>query len=46
MGFVKNSTPPAFADISIPVAVTVFPGEIYRAPKSWAERSLRGVGTA
>jgi pimeloyl-ACP methyl ester carboxylesterase len=26
-------------DISIPAAVTVFPGEIYRAPKSWAERS-------
>jgi pimeloyl-ACP methyl ester carboxylesterase len=27
------------ADISIPVAVPVFPGEIYRAPKSWAERA-------
>jgi pimeloyl-ACP methyl ester carboxylesterase len=27
------------ADISIPVAVTVFPGEIYRAPKSWTEQS-------
>lgn len=26
-------------DISIPAAITVFPGEIYRAPKSWAERS-------
>jgi pimeloyl-ACP methyl ester carboxylesterase len=26
-------------DISIPAAVTVFPGEIYRAPKSWAERA-------
>jgi pimeloyl-ACP methyl ester carboxylesterase len=24
-------------DISIPVAVTIFPGEIYRAPRSWAE---------
>lgn len=24
-------------DIAIPVAVTVFPGEIYRAPKSWTE---------
>jgi hypothetical protein len=23
-------------EISIPVAVTVFPGEIYQAPKSWA----------
>jgi pimeloyl-ACP methyl ester carboxylesterase len=26
-------------DVSIPAAITVFPGEIYRAPKSWAERS-------
>jgi pimeloyl-ACP methyl ester carboxylesterase len=26
-------------DISIPVAVTVFPGEIYRAPRRWAERN-------
>jgi pimeloyl-ACP methyl ester carboxylesterase len=26
-------------DISIPAAVTVFPGEIYRAPRSWAERA-------
>ena len=22
----------------LPVAVTVFPGEIYRAPQTWAER--------
>jgi pimeloyl-ACP methyl ester carboxylesterase len=26
-------------DIDIPAAITVFPGEIYRAPRSWAERS-------
>jgi pimeloyl-ACP methyl ester carboxylesterase len=26
-------------DISIPAAITVFPGEIYRAPKSWAEKA-------
>ncbi len=26
---------------NVPVAVTVFPGEIYRAPRSWAERSFR-----
>lgn len=26
-------------DISLPTAITVFPGEIYRTPKSWAERS-------
>jgi pimeloyl-ACP methyl ester carboxylesterase len=28
-------------DISIPVAITVFPGEIYRAPRSWAGRAYR-----
>jgi len=27
------------SEITIPVAVTVFPGEIYRAPKSWTERA-------
>jgi pimeloyl-ACP methyl ester carboxylesterase len=26
-------------DISVPAAVTVFPGEIYQAPRSWCERS-------
>jgi hypothetical protein len=26
-------------DISLPTAVTVFPGEIYRAPRSWCERA-------
>ena len=26
-------------EIDIPVGVTVFPGEIYRAPRSWAERT-------
>jgi pimeloyl-ACP methyl ester carboxylesterase len=30
-------------DISLPVAVTVFPGEIYRAPKSWAQRAYRNL---
>ena len=29
-------------DISLP-AVTVFPGEIYREPRSWAERSYRNL---
>jgi pimeloyl-ACP methyl ester carboxylesterase len=31
------------AEISIPVAVTVFPGELYRAPKSWAQRAYRNL---
>jgi pimeloyl-ACP methyl ester carboxylesterase len=26
-------------DVNIPAAITVFPGEIYRAPRSWAERA-------
>jgi pimeloyl-ACP methyl ester carboxylesterase len=30
-------------DISIPAAITVFPGEIYRAPKSWAEKSYHNL---
>lgn len=29
------------ADITIPVAITVFPGEIYQAPRTWAERAFR-----
>lgn len=31
------------AEIKIPVAVTVFPGEIYQAPKSWTERSYKNL---
>jgi pimeloyl-ACP methyl ester carboxylesterase len=27
-------------DISVPVAVTVFPDEVYRAPESWARRAF------
>jgi pimeloyl-ACP methyl ester carboxylesterase len=34
-----NAVEQKTADIAIPVAVTVFPGEIYQAPRSWAERS-------
>lgn len=29
------------AEISLPVAVTVFPGEIYRAPESWTRQAYR-----
>src|SRR5262249_20631139 len=31
------------ADIALPVAVTVFPGEIYRAPETWARRAYRNL---
>lgn len=30
-------------DISIPAAVTVFPGEIYQAPKSWTEKAYKNL---
>ncbi|WXA83660.1 epoxide hydrolase [Pendulispora rubella] len=30
-------------EIVIPVGVTVFPGEIYRAPKSWTQRAYRNL---
>jgi pimeloyl-ACP methyl ester carboxylesterase len=29
--------------ISIPVGVTVFPGEIYRAPRTWGERNYHNL---
>ena len=31
----------AFDIAKVPVAVTVFPGEIYRAPRSWGEQSFK-----
>ncbi|CAD6524122.1 hypothetical protein LMG28727_01957 [Paraburkholderia kirstenboschensis] len=30
-------------DISLPAAVTVFPGEIYQAPRSWTERAYHNL---
>jgi pimeloyl-ACP methyl ester carboxylesterase len=30
-------------EISLPVAITVFPGESYRAPESWARRAYRNL---
>ena len=29
------------AEIALPVAITVFPGEVYRAPETWARRAYR-----
>ena len=31
------------AEVSLPVAITVFPQEIYRAPESWARRAYRNL---
>ncbi len=30
-------------DISLPVAITVFPGEIYQAPETWTRRAYRNL---
>ena len=30
-------------DISLPVAITVFPRETYRAPETWARRAYRNL---
>jgi pimeloyl-ACP methyl ester carboxylesterase len=31
------------SDISLPVAITVFPDEVYRAPETWARRAYRNL---
>ncbi len=31
------------AEISLPVAITVFPRESYRAPETWARRAYRNL---
>jgi pimeloyl-ACP methyl ester carboxylesterase len=31
------------AEISVPVAITVFPEEVYRAPETWARRAYRNL---
>jgi pimeloyl-ACP methyl ester carboxylesterase len=38
-----NAVEQRTAEISIPVAISVFPGEIYQAPRSWAERSYHNL---
>jgi pimeloyl-ACP methyl ester carboxylesterase len=31
------------AEIALPVAITVFPDEVYRAPETWARRAYRNL---
>src|SRR3712207_9071277 len=31
------------AEVSLPVAITVFPEEVYRAPETWARRAYRNL---
>ena len=37
------SGPQMTSGISLPVAITVFPGENYRAPETWARRAYRNL---
>ena len=37
------SGPEKTSEISLPVAITVFPGESYRAPETWARRAYRNL---
>ncbi|MBD1899456.1 epoxide hydrolase [Trichocoleus sp. DQ-A3] len=38
-----NAVAQKTAEILLPVAITVFPGEIYRAPETWARRAYRNL---
>ncbi|MBR1336357.1 pimeloyl-ACP methyl ester carboxylesterase [Bradyrhizobium ottawaense] len=37
------AAPEKTAEISLPVAITVFPGESYQAPETWARRAYRNL---
>jgi hypothetical protein len=37
----ENNANPTVVRVAIPTALTVFPGEIYQVPKSWAESAYR-----
>src|SRR5512133_1014467 len=38
-----SATAQKTAEISLPVAITVFPEEVYRAPETWARRAYRNL---
>jgi pimeloyl-ACP methyl ester carboxylesterase len=40
---VTSATAQKTAEISLPVAITVFPHEVYRAPETWARRAYRNL---
>lgn len=40
---VTNAMAQKAGEISLPVAITVFPGEVYRAPETWARRAYRNL---
>jgi pimeloyl-ACP methyl ester carboxylesterase len=40
---ILSATSEKTAEISLPVTITVFPGEVYRAPETWAKRAYRNL---
>jgi pimeloyl-ACP methyl ester carboxylesterase len=40
---ILNAAAQKTAEISLPVAITVFPGESYRAPETWSRRAYRNL---
>jgi len=42
-GSVIAAVPQKTSEISLPVAITVFPEDVYRAPESWAKRAYRNL---
>ncbi len=42
-GSVIASVPQKTAEIALPVAITVFPEDVYRAPETWARRAYRNL---
>jgi pimeloyl-ACP methyl ester carboxylesterase len=42
-GSVIGAAPQKTSEISLPVAITVFPDDVYRPPESWARRAYRNL---
>lgn len=42
-GSLAFSAPQKTSEIALPVAITVFPGESYQAPETWARRAYRNL---
>jgi pimeloyl-ACP methyl ester carboxylesterase len=42
-GSVIASAPQKTSEISLPVAITVFPEDVYRAPETWARRAYKNL---
>jgi pimeloyl-ACP methyl ester carboxylesterase len=40
---ILSATSEKTAEISLPVTIMVFPGEVYRAPETWAKRAYRNL---